>query len=72
MARGSGDKNIFKDKLQSRPQSQFQSREWPDSVFFVLTKQKTDSGDEIEALNDGIGIEVNSLLVKLVTLTLRQ
>ena len=64
--------NTYGLRLQSRPQSQFQSRKWQDSMFFVLTKQKADPGEEIEALNDGFGIEVNSLLVKRVTLTLRQ
>ena len=38
---------------------QFQSRKWQESVL-LLTKSKPDSGDEIEALRDGIGFEVNS------------
>lgn len=38
---------------------QFQSRKWPGSVL-VLTKSKPDSGDEIEALHDVIGVEVDS------------
>ena len=46
--------------VDTKNSGQFQSRKWPESVLFVLTKWKPASEDEIEALHDVIAVEVNS------------